>query len=393
MSARERIVRNIVASRIGSEKRTLRETRVSQFAGYLLIFAGTFLNNRSLATRLILIATVALPVVPIAMDYFGPETSARWMLANAANEFDRGNVAQAQKLLEGAFEKSNEIISDKDFWRQFERIELSKEADTADLSPTKLWEEMIKRIDNPTVKANAAIEISTILSNRKKFEASAKLLQQYLPDREQRDPLANNQIAYMRALAGVDLEEALADVDKALESQQNESFLDTKAWVLHRLGRNEEALEVLDEAMKEIESTWLSNARVEKFFTRMNELEQALGQKQDPGPKDQEQVGAGEGVGDGEGIDPSVTTDASVATQQQQGDAQRSEEQVKGAGLVTLLSEFPVVDRGVTQLLDILTTMRYHRMRICESLKMDAEVAKEMRWLNAFSAKELDELY
>lgn len=347
------------------------------------------MNNRSLATRLILIATVALPVAPIAMDYFGPETSARWMLANAANEFDRGNVAQAQKLLEGAFEKSNEIISDKDFWRQFERIELSKEADTADLSPTKLWEEMIKRIDNPTVQANAAIEISTILSNRKKFEASAKLLQQYLPDREQRNPLANNQIAYMRALAGVDLEEALADVDKALESQQNESFLDTKAWVLHRLGRNEEALEVIDEAMKEIESTWLSNARLEKFFTRMNELEQALGQKQDPVPKEKEQ----EKKQEGEGVDPSVATDTSVTTEQPQGDAQRSEEQVKGSGLVTLLSEFPVVEQGMTQLLDIFTTMRYHRMRICESLKLDAEVAKEMRWLNAFSAKELDELY
>ncbi len=231
--------------------------------------------------------------------------------------------------------------------------------------------------------------LSTILSNRKKFEASAKLLQQYLPDREQRDPLANNQIAYMRALAGVDLEEALADVDKALESQQNESFLDTKAWVLHRLGRDEEALEVIDEAMKEIESTWLSNSRLEKFFTRMNELEQALGQKQDPVPKEQEQVQKQEG----EGVDPSVATDPSVTTEQPQGDAQRSEEQVKGSGLVTLLSEFPVVERGMTQLLDILTTMRYHRMRICESLKLDAEVAKEMRWLNAFSAKELDELY
>ena len=331
------------------------------------------MKNRSLVTRLILIATVALPVVPIAMDYFGPETSARWMLANAANEFDRGNVAQAQKLLEGAFEKSNEIITDRDFWRQFERIELSKEADTADLSPTKLWEEMIRRIDNPTVQANAALEISTILSNRKKFEASAKLLQQYLPEREKRKPLENNQIAYMRALAGIDLEEALADVDKALESQQNESFLDTKAWVLHRLGRNEEALEAIDEAMKEIESTWQSNARVEKFFTRINELEKELGKKQEPVPQ--------EGV------------EQSAADEQPQGAAQKDSKLEKGAGLVTLLSEFPVVERGMTQLLDILTTMRYHRMRICEGLKMDEEAAKELRWLNAFSAKELDELY
>lgn len=333
------------------------------------------MNNRSLATRLILIATIALPVVPIAMDYFGPETSARWMLANAANEFDRGNVVQAQKLLEGAFEKSNEIITDRDFWRQFERIELSKEADAADLSPTKLWEEMIRRIDNPAVQANAAIEISTILSNRKKFEASAKLLQQYLPDREQRKPLENNQIAYMRALAGVDLEEALADVDKALESQQNESFLDTKAWVLHRLGRNEEALEAIDEAMKEIESTWQSNARIEKFFKRISELEQALGQKPETAP--QEQEGAEENGGS-EGA---------------QVDVRKKDVRAKGAGLVTLLSEFPVVERGMTQLLDIFTTMRYHRMRICESLKMDDEVAKELRWLDAFSAKELDELY
>lgn len=336
---------------------------------------GKDLNTRSFGIRAIVLAAISLPVVPVFMDYFGPATSARWMLAKAANEFDRGNVEEAQKLLEGAYAKSNEIVTDRDFWRQFERIELSNDAGTAELSPTKLWDEMIRRIDNPSVRSNAAFEISTILSNKKQFQAAVNLLNEHLPAVADRKPFQNNQIAYMRSLAGSDLEVALDEIDRALKSQQNESFLDTKAWVLHGLGRNEEALEVIDEALQEIESTWRSNTKLDKYLTRMRELEKSIEAK----------AAAGD-VKPGEAADQD-----SGAKESEEGTASVGFRVLPHTGAELLNSEFPEVERAMPNLLDVLATMRYHRMRICEALKMDSEVAMEKRWLKEFSAKALDE--
>lgn len=350
------------------------------------------------------------------MDYFGPATSARWMLAKAANEFDRGNVEEAQKLLEGAYAKSNEIVTDRDFWRQFERIELSNEAGTAELSPTKLWEEMIRRIESPSVRANAAFEISTILSNRKQFQAAVNLLNEYLPPIAERKPVQNNQIAYMRALAGSDLEVALDEIERALKAQQNESFLDTKAWVLHGLGRNEEALEVIDEALKEIESTWRSNTKLDKYLTRMQEIEKSIAEET-AATKKTEAAAKEPPVSTLETDAPAnpeaQSTPAEKAATDPSADPEVKKEEVgdqvadpgdsvlgsskqgfklpKQTGASRLNSEFPEVERAMPNLLDVLATMRYHRMRICEALKMDEEVAKEKLWLLEFSFKELDE--
>jgi tetratricopeptide (TPR) repeat protein len=337
------------------------------------------LNNRSFGIRAIVLAAISLPVVPVFMDYFGPETSARWMLAKAANEFDRGNVEEAQKLLEGAYAKSNEIVTDRDFWRQFERIELSDEAGTEELSPTKLWDEMIRRIDNPSVRANAAFEISTILSNRRQFQAAVNLLNEHLPPVADRKPVQNNQIAYMRSLTGSDLELALDEVERALKSLQNESFLDTKAWVLHGLGRNEEALEVIDEALKEMESTWRSNTKLDKYLTRMQEIEKSIEERAAAAKAKQEQEQEQEAsqVSGQEGSD------------EKQGSGGFRVSSTSGAYLLN--SEFPEVERAMPTILDVLATMRYHRMRICEALKKDDEAAREGRWLKEFSTKGLSE--
>lgn len=319
-----------------------------------------------------MLAAISLPIVPVLMDYFGPETSARWMLARAANEFDRGNVVEAQKLLEGAYAKSQEIVTDRDFWRQFERIELSDEAGTEELSPTKLWDEMIRRIDNPSVRANAAFEISTILSNRRQFQAAVNLLNEHLPAAADRKPVQNNQIAYMRSLAGSDLEVALDEIDRALKSQQNESFLDTKAWVLHGLGRHEEALEVIDEALKEMESTWRSNTKLDKYLTRMQEIEKSIEEEAAATKVKQQEQETSQATGQDDSEEKQELSGFRVTS---------------ANGAYLLNSEFPEVERAMPALLDVLATMRYHRMRICEALKKEDEAAREGRWLREFSTK------
>jgi tetratricopeptide (TPR) repeat protein len=65
------------------------------------------------------------------------------------------------------------------------------------------------------------------------------------------DPWNNR--AYARALANIDLEEALADVEKALAIEpDNAAYLDTRGYLHHLLGNNEAALADLDRAVEEI---------------------------------------------------------------------------------------------------------------------------------------------
>jgi tetratricopeptide (TPR) repeat protein len=64
------------------------------------------------------------------------------------------------------------------------------------------------------------------------------------------DPEALNHRAYMRALAGRDLEAALTDIERALAaSGPSPEFLDTRGYILHLLGRHHQAIDDLNVAI------------------------------------------------------------------------------------------------------------------------------------------------
>ena len=65
------------------------------------------------------------------------------------------------------------------------------------------------------------------------------------------DPDALNHRAYIRALVGRDLPEALADIDAAIASQGDAApeLLDTRGFILHLLGRTQEAIDQLNVAI------------------------------------------------------------------------------------------------------------------------------------------------
>jgi len=64
------------------------------------------------------------------------------------------------------------------------------------------------------------------------------------------DPEALNHRAYMRALAGRDLEAALDDIERALAaSGPSPEFLDTRGYILHLLGRHHQAIDDLNGAI------------------------------------------------------------------------------------------------------------------------------------------------
>ena len=322
--------------------------------------SGTFVN------RMILAAAIGLPVGPVIADYFGPATTARWMLAKAANEFDQGNVVEAQKLLEDAYKKSPDIAADRNFLRQLDRVEANNESSAVSSFYVDLWEQRIGQIENPAIRSEAAFAISSLLSNRKKFDDAARILNVNLPPLEERTAVQNNQMAYMRALAGKDLEQALIEIDMAIKTAENESFLDTKGWVLHRMGRNEEALVVMDKSLAKLTEAWSANPKLERCLVRIEELQAQPAAE----PSNAEPAAA-----------ESANAESVVSSR------------TKGWGVDALLEEFPELSRGLPETLEIYATLRYHRLRICEALGKTQEVAREAAWLHAFSKKELDELF
>ena len=328
--------------------------------------SGTFVN------RMILAAAIGLPVGPVIADYFGPATTARWMLAKAANEFDQGNVVEAQKLLEDAYKKSPDIAADRNFLKQLDRVEANNESSAVSSFYVDLWEQRIGRIENPAIRAEAALAISSLLSNRKKFDDAARILNLNLPPFEERTAVQNNQMAYRRALAGKDLEQALVEIDMAIKTAENESYLDTKGWVLHRMGRNEEALVVMDKSLAKLTEAWNANPKLERCLVRIGELQ-------------------------AEELQAESVAAESVATEPVAAESVAAEPVVsskaKGWGVDALLEEFPELSRGLPETLEIYATLRYHRLRICEALGKTQEVARETAWLHAFSKKELDELF
>ena len=345
--------------------------------------SGTFVN------RMILAAAIGLPVGPVIADYFGPATTARWMLAKAANEFDQGNVVEAQKLLEDAYKKSPDIAADRNFLRQLDRVEANNDSSAVSSFYVDLWEQRIGRIENPAIRSEAAFAISSLLSNRKKFDDAARILNVNLPPIEERTAVQNNQMAYMRALAAKDLEQALVEIDMAIKTAENESFLDTKGWVLHRMGRNEEALVVMDKSLAKLTEAWSSNPKLERCLVRIEELQAQSAAATLPTdmPSDMSSDNTESANTAIENAPPEPVAAEPVAAEP------AVSSRTKGWGVDALLEEFPELSRGLPETLEIYATLRYHRMRICEALGKTQEVARETAWLHAFSKKEFDELF
>ena len=83
-----------------------------------------------------------------------------------------------------------------------------------------------------------------------------------------------NNYAYFLALEPRDLDRALAMAERATKrSENNPTFLDTRAWVLHRMGRTEEARTIMRQAIA------LDRQQSPELLVHYGDILQALGER------------------------------------------------------------------------------------------------------------------
>lgn len=319
--------------------------------------------SSSWTNRSLIVLLVALPFAPVVWDYVYPGSYAKWLLADAANQYDNGKVEQAQRLLLRAYELSPEISSDANFWRQLGRIEFSPENP---VSEDSIWSAMVRKIPTADQRAGAAVEIASLMLERKMYSHALVVLREFLPARELRSPLQNNLIAYTRALAKEDLGEALQDINAAVGRLENESLLDTKAWVLHQLGRDREALAEID---RSIDMLW-GKIRVDSSYDEVLPfLEEVLAAGKPGNENRAERASGGE------------------ADQQKDQD---DDEMGIGWAYQRLLEKFPRMKIDIV--FQNMATLRYHRWRILKELQESERADEDFRWLEAFSPEPWDSL-
>lgn len=201
--------------------------------------------------KLIVLATVGLVVGPILLPALKRER-AKWRLAAAMNEVEIGGDGSLADNLEKASAELGDLKEHHDFW-----VFLTKQALEEDF-------ERVPEVIRDAKESGAAYgELANYaigwLSVRDSYRTASTLveIQELVLDKQLRaNPIVRNDLAYRRALVADDLDLALTDINEAIEAYPNDaSFRDTRAWVLYQMGRPIEALEDADHAVEKFEET------------------------------------------------------------------------------------------------------------------------------------------
>ena len=139
--------------------------------------------------------------------------SAQWKLAAAINEEDNGNSEGAIELLQKALRMDPDSKPIK-----LQLALLLAENDQGDLSQM-LCKEVLE--DDPQHKV-AWLVLSECLHRMGRFDESLAAYQKYVADEIDKDPGELNQLAYFRALAGVQLDKALRQINEGIEKYENQ---------------------------------------------------------------------------------------------------------------------------------------------------------------------------
>lgn len=211
--------------------------------------ANTAKSNRFVTWAIIaiLVGLVVFPLVRKAL----PLEYAKWQLAAASNAIVHGEWEKAETHLEAAEQSSTEVRTLPDYWGVY--LKLVNGNPSRDDSTASLIQELRDAIAENSQNRLAGNWLVELLSEQGRFSEALECVKLTLGDDGPQDAIEQNQLAYYRALANTELEEALKDIDSALRDLPDEpSFLDTKAWILYRLKRFDEALGAINQSISQL---------------------------------------------------------------------------------------------------------------------------------------------
>jgi hypothetical protein len=193
----------------------------------------------------LIIACVVLPVLSAAW----PAERARWLLAAAANALEESHenddkfAERTRELLRQAIEVDPSIK----FSTEFMELNLI----TGELDADEANEILLSAPEKN--RPLVAYRISQIFAKNREFNVAFDFLKRGFPELDQRPARICNDFAYFAALSDQDLDEALLSIDHALQSIDNSGLVDTKAWVLFKLERLDDALKAIDESISKFD--------------------------------------------------------------------------------------------------------------------------------------------
>jgi len=322
-------------------------------------------NMNKSGTFAIVLAVCALVFVPLCAEVFGPASRARWILAWAANQYENGEPQEAADAIAKAASLSSEMATDPEFWRLRFQVLFGKAKPQSEAVVALYNEAMeyLTRVD-PLRQSDAATLAAAEFTRRRKHEMALGILKKFYPSMGQRTPIQNNAIAYFRALTDQDLDLALMEVDAAIvaNSRFDSQFLDTKAWILHRMGRDDRAIVFAEEAIR----LFLD------VFKRGNGIQEAdrLSLLEILNPSEH-------------AADPELEM-----AQTKISDADLRREKID-----LIQSRFPYLQESdIETLVEMLAVMRFHRACILDELGRTEESNADYAWLDLFGYTNTAEL-
>lgn len=327
-----------------------------------------------------IVAVVAIALGPLFTGFFGPDWRARWLLARAANEYQNGNPDNAERTLIRASELSRGIATDTDFWKLKFDLVFNRDNPKPE-AIAKLVEESIALISKVPKKrqAKTATEVAQLFHVKKLHGPAVEMMEAYYPPISERGAGANNELAYFRSLTKTKLETALKEIDAALiaDGTSRKEFLDTKAWVLHGLNRDAEALAFADEAIKRLRSEFEAydvipaSDRSELISWFFPELEVNL-----------------------RNSDPQNSDSKNSDSKNSDSDAKIAKLPLGENRLEAFRERFPQINPiAIEGLARQVAALRFHRACILDELGRNEESDTEYAWLDQFGFTNTNEIF
>ncbi|HBE67786.1 MAG TPA: hypothetical protein DDW52_06525 [Planctomycetaceae bacterium] len=203
-------------------------------------------------TRFTVLAAIALPIVPVLIAE-GRNEIARWYVAAAVNALHL-KQGDHDALMRKAVEWSDgEELTDA--WRY--RLAIAMQSD-----PSRIPALLKEAGESKPVLLRDSQALAQELADYEQFRLAYET-QSLLPIEEDLSDAVYlshlNQLAYFRSLGNFDLESALEDIEKVLKAVpadaefSRSAYLDTRAWILYRLGRPGEALVDMEKCLSLVE--------------------------------------------------------------------------------------------------------------------------------------------